>query len=467
MLLAAAATVSPTLANDEDVLRLIQRVIAGPAEVVEKAYRSFGELASSSFSSLAEHTLFPEVLNRLRWNFSLYVGLDVEAGRHRILTLSFDEPADWRLQQPEIVSMGGGEKRYTPGKLVRRPKHTLYYVLAKVGILPTRFRFQIPSAENAASYHFEATAPLGVRIIQASLLAGRPHEPLGHVSVDHIAGLASTVGLHAVEIPSNSLCRVQLDLRVPSRGWLTQLVTSCAVIFGILVALLVLWVNRLPTMTQDQLTNVVVILVSASAATATLVAQKRFYGLPASMVTYLRAMGVMSLCLPIVAAGYLVYEIRGSRLTVVSEHHIQTAIWALTGAAFLFLLIPALALVLSIRSERLSKAEGSPWDMTIQGDAEDTVFVRQRSSVKADYFEALRQLRFDSPAIGIHSAEGWHEAFRWTNQNQKAAEDGLTRLRAILDLPAIDNCSQFLRCIGCSTIKRCLDLRPSKTGIFR
>jgi len=459
MLFAAAATVSPSLTKDIQLIELIENVTAGTADVVERAHRSFYESPPASLRSLTGRTLFSEALNRLRWNFTLYVCLDVEDGRHRILKLSFDEPTDWRLQQPAITSEGKGEKRYKPGKRVPAPKRFCCHLFAKFGILPTRFRFQIPAAENAASYHFEATAPLGVRIVSASLLAGRPHEPDGHVSIDRIVGHAATVGLHAVEIPNNSLCRVQIDLRVPSRGWLTQLVTSCFVILAILISLIVLWQGKLSSLTQDQLTNVVVILVAASAATATLVAERRFHGLPASMVTHLRAIGVMSLCLPIAAAGYLVYASRPPRLRIDHDQS-ELVMLLLVVFAALFFLIPVLALFLSSLNERIQRAEGSPWDMTISKES-DTISVHQRSKVSANYLEALQQLKFDSAAIGIQSAEGWHELYRWTDKDQNAAVHELTKLRTRLDVRAEHDDCRFLQCVDCNAIKRCLRLRPS------
>jgi hypothetical protein len=458
MLFAAAATVSPTLANNRRVRKLIGDVIAGDAQRVERAHRLFCKTPPSSVSPLAGRTLFSEVWHRLRQNFSLYVALDVEKGRHRILKLSFEEPTHWRLQHPKIIPDGEDAMRYKPGKRVPPPTRFSYYMLAKLGIFPTRFRLQIPAAENAASYHFEATAALGVRIVKASLLAGRPHEPTGHVSADRVVGHAATVGLHAVEIPSNSLCRVQLDLRVPARGWLTQLFTSCGVILGILVSVFLLWKHDLPSLMQDpQLSSVVVILVTASAATAVLVAERRFYGLPASMVTHLRAIGVISLSLPTVAAAYIVYEGRPP-MSELDKHKIELAMGILSAGAAILFLMTALALVLSWHSARLSEARGSPWDMTIAEETEDTVFVHQRSNVNKNFLEALRQLKFNSPAIGIGSAEGWHERYHWTDTDQAAAERDLNELRATLDVPARHEYRQFLRCISCSSIKRCLDL---------
>jgi hypothetical protein len=457
MLFAAAATESPTVANHKRVRKLIDKVIAGEADEVKRAYRSFRTSPPAPLCCLAGDTLFAEALNRLRWNFSLYVGLDVEKGRHRILNLTFDELTSWRLQQSDIIPdpEGSGEWRYRPGQRVPALKHFTLHMLAKFGIRPTRFRFQIPGAENAASYHFEALAPLGVRIVMATLLAGRPHESGRRPSFDRIVGHRASVGLHAVEIPNNSLCRVQLDLRVPSRGWLTQLVVSCGLIFLILASVYFLWPMGLSTLTPEQLTNVVVILVSASAATATLIAQRQFHGLPAFMVTYLRAIGVASLLLPIVAAGYFVYESRSE----IAKQHLQSVMGILTMTAAILFVVPFLAFVLSWRSERLGRAEGSPWDMTIPDETEFHPTVVYHRSAKPDtYEEGLRQHKFCSPAIGIQAAEGWHERYHWTDPDQQNAKGKLDDLRAILDPREGQDYREFLRCINCNVARRCINL---------
>jgi hypothetical protein len=454
MLTAAAATASSALADHERVKKFIAKVAAGTADVVDDQIESFSRPRSAQLKLLAQNALFSEFLHRLHRNFSLYVCLDVAQGRHRILNLSFEEPTYWQLQRSKLTRGGKGEIIYEPGEKVFAPVRFWWYMTSKLGLRPTRFRFQIPAAENAASYHFEAMAPAGVRIVKASLLAGRPHEPDRHVSADRIVSHKPTVGLHAVEIPNNSLCRVQLDLRVPARGWLTQLVTSCGLIFAVLLVLVRYSPADTSPWNADQITNVIVILVAASAATATLVAQRDFpHGLGAFMVTWLRAIGVMSLLLPIVAAGYLVYEV--TQPSPEAMQGIHRAMLFLCLFALILFLIPCLALILSLYDDRGRSERASPWDMTAPRESKKgSAVARQRSEVLENYCDAMKKLKFDSPAIALQSAEGWHDKYSWTDAKQEAAVCELDQLRVRQDLLWRREYCSSLR-IGCSMVERC------------
>jgi hypothetical protein len=80
------------------------------------------------------------------------------------------------------------------------------------------------------------------------------------------------------------------------------------------------------------------------------------------MVTHLRALGAVSLALPIVAAGYLVYG--GSVDQPVAR--IKRVLMILFVVSIILLVASALAWLLSWLAERNWKAQASPWDMTIQ-----------------------------------------------------------------------------------------------------
>jgi hypothetical protein len=437
LLLASAAAVSMKSAADPKVREFIKNVIAGEAECVETSVENFLKRPSEPLKFLTGENLFNAVLNRLYRNFTLYVLLDVKQGTHRTLHMSFDEPTDWTYQRPQLTDIPGG-RRFETGRRVPIVTHFSAYMLAKLGLAPTRIRFQVPAAENTASYHFEATAPLGVRIVQASLLAGRPHEPTRRVSVDQIVGHTPTIGLHAVEIPNNSLCRVQLNLRIPSAGWLTHLVMSCLVIMGVLASV-VLHSSELAR-NQEQVTNVVVILITASAATATLVAQRDFHGLGASMVTHLRALGAVSLALPLVAAGYLVYGVSVDDPVAPP----QRVLMVLFVVSIILSVASAFAWLLSWLAERNWKAQASPWDMTIQKRGIGSTEVRRRSRVPKNYNVALKKLKFKVPAVVIRSAEGWHEMYTWTDELQKQAGDDLKTLGDLLTGSAgVANCARL------------------------
>jgi hypothetical protein len=437
LLLASAAAVSMESAAHPEVGEFIKDVVAGEAERVEESVEDFLRCPSERLEFLSGQSLFNTVLNRLYRNFTLYVLLDVKQGVHRTLNMSFDEPTDWKLQRPELfplIDVPGGQL-YEAGLPMPRRTRFITYMGAKLGLAPTRVRFQIPTAENTASYHFEATAPLGVRIVQATLLAGRPHEPTRRVHVDRIVGDTPTIGLHAIEIPNNSLCRVQLDLRVPSAGWLTHLVMSCLVIMGVLASVAF---HPSDLARPDVVTNVVVILITASAATATLVAERDFHGLGASMLTLLRALGALSLALPIIVAGYLVY----GASAVPPKQPPQWALKGLFGISIVLFVASAVAWRQSWRAERNRNAEASPWDMTIKKKQKGGTAVYKRSKIPETYDDALEQLKFKAPAVAIESAEGWHEMYTWTEKLQEQAKNDLYALGEILTGPAgVANCA--------------------------
>jgi hypothetical protein len=442
LLLASAAAVSMESAAHPKVGKFIKDVVAGEAERVEESVEDFLKCPSERLEFLSGQSLFNTVLNRLYRNFTLYVLLDVKQGIHRTLNMSFDEPTDWKLQRPKLFPLTDvpGGQRYEAGLPVRCVRRFLIYMGAKLGLTPTRVRFQIPAAENTASYHFEATAPLGVRIVQATLLAGRPHEPTRRVHVDRIVGDTPTIGLHAIEIPNNSLCRVQLDLRVPSGGWLTHLVMSCLVIAGVLASVAF---HPSDLKNNDVVTNVVVILITASAATATLVAERDFHGLGASMLTLLRGLGALSLALPIIAAGYLVYGVSAN------QHVAKWVLRALFGLSIGLLVVSAVAWLQSWRAERNRNAEASPWDMTIKKKQKGGTAVYKRSEIPKTYDGALEQLEFKAPAVAIESAEGWHEMYTWTEKLQKQAKNDLYALGEILTGPAgVANCAGLWTACG-------------------
>jgi hypothetical protein len=425
MLMAAAAT-QPMAREDEGAAReFIQRYVAGTFDQVIEAIAEYagkrGDHAGY-LEALAANPAFDAAFSLLHRNFTLYLFLPRSAGRHRLIHMSFDEPTDWRYRTSRLEEVSDGAWEYEAAPHITRwyePSH----LLAAVALKPTRLRLQVPGAEKAASYHFEIVAPHGLRIVGATLLAGRPNDPERHVSEDHVSGHAPTVGLHAVEIPNGSLCRVQVDFRVPSRGWLTAMVISCAVVFGVILSVLYhLTVHVLPW-NDGQVTNVVVLLITTSAGVATLIAQREFSGVADRMVGQLRALGALSTSLPIFAAGFLAYmtlPATGSELNVV-----RAAIIVLTALAFVALVIAALAWELSRRGGHYSVVQESPWDMTID---------KQRNRAMTNFSEALLKYEFDSPAVSIRSAEGWHEHYRWTDERQRM----VTRMLARLGHPPVD-----------------------------
>jgi hypothetical protein len=290
---------------------------------------------------------------------------------------------------------------------------------AAAGFRPTRVRFQIPAAENAASYHFEITAPEGVHIVRATLLAGRPNNPRRHVSMDDVVGHQPTVGLHAVEIPNGALCRAQVDLRVPTRGWLSTVLLSCWLIFAVLGSV---WFHlkgkTTVTWSNDQLTNVALLLVTVSAASATFIAQRDAGGVAARMVTWLRALGALSIALPAIAVAFLVYEKGSSGFTQAFDKSVGNIVLALCAVSLLTASIISVTWVRTFWDERRSVVQQSPWDQT-----RDT-----RRELVTNFMTGIKRFHFDTAAVGIESAEGWHERYTWTDKAQWRAVEELDAL---------------------------------------
>ena len=396
-ILLAAAEAAGADATDAGLRSLVHDLVAGRKNEVIAA------MAALETGEPAADPAFLRRLHRLRYNFSLYVFLPEDAGPHRLLWMSFDEPTDWRFRRPVLRTPEDGPATYEPGHRVGRWERG--QLLAGFGLIPTRVRFQTPAAENATSYHVEVTAPPGVQIVQASLLAGRPNDPGRHVSVDHVRGNKPVVGLHALEVPNGSLCRAQVELAVPSRGWLTAMVLSCWLILGVPLSVATHWSGDWPS---DKLTNVVVLLLSTSAGVLTLVSQRDEGGVAARLVSRLRAVGTVATALPVVLAGLITY----GNLTAGGDH-LQLArvlVWVLSAVAAAAALLLSLAWWRSSREERRT-GERSPWTMTDDSPA----------PVHTDYLAALAEFRFDTPAVSIRSAEGWHERYAWDDELEQAA----------------------------------------------
>jgi hypothetical protein len=443
VLLAAAATSTPVT---PDIRSFVQRVVAGKRSAVLAAMKEFKDCTpGTDLASLRTgNALFRMALERLRYNFTLYTFLPVAAGRDRLLKMSFVEPITWRYQLPELEKKKSGAWKYTTMK----PAKSFSHLVAGLGWTPTRIRFQTPSAENAASYHFEVMAPKGVRIVEATLLAGRPHAPGPPFTADHVRADSLTVGLHAVEVPPNSLCRAQVHLRVQRAGWLTTLLVATAAIFLVLFS--VAWhaqTQRAPDPDQD--TNVIVLLITTAAAAATFVAQRDFPGVAARLVSWMRGVGVLALALPIAAAGVLSYKEVSSpsvppvfEVPEAADRATRIWIWALTAVAFLLLVLVVVAWALT-RWDDYRQSQTSPWDMTHRAKKRARTrtsplgrwwagrmarWFPEEQECSGNYLEALKKFEFRRPAVGVRSSEGWHHRYCWTDSDQSDAVQDLEQL---------------------------------------
>jgi hypothetical protein len=428
ILLAAAAACDEEAAKNPHVRRFVRDAIAGSHVEVARAYTEFDRAVAGNGGDFPEglsaDPLFSAMVNRFRHSFTLYAFFaDSPGSAHRLVRISFDEPTTWLYQTPSLLYRRPDRVLYQPGEPRRGTRGTLTQFWASLGIAPTRMRFQIPGAENAASYHFEITMPPGVQIASATLLAGRPNEASRRVSVDRIVGHSPTVGLHAVEVPGGALCRVQVELRATPRGWLTSMMFATLAAFLVVLSVGYHWGwpnSRFSELSNDQITNVVVILVTASAAVATLVTQRDHGDVGSRFVAGVRAFGIAAMALPAVTATVLVYRgIRASGNAVMQGDVLRT----LTLVSFVPFAVVFAAWFMSLWSERTRIIEESPWDMTR----------KHPEALPTNYTDALYRYGFDRPAVGVSSAEGWHEVYDWSDDKHRDAVASLVRLGPDVD----------------------------------
>jgi hypothetical protein len=282
----------------------------------------------------------------------------------------------------------------------------------------------VPGAENASSYHLELTAPAGVEVVRARLLAGRPNENDGPYTNDRVVGHTATVGLHGVEVPNGSLCQAQVDFRVTSRGWLTNAAFSCALVALVLVSLILQASAHNMSWPTGQITNIIALLITTAAAVGAMIAHSSFTGVAARMVARLRGLAAVAVAQPIVAAGALAFapEVDNGAPTVRLDDGTLAVLGLATGVALGVFVLIGTALVLSLLCERRGYKLASPWDMTTDDDRED--------ELKANFADALRSFGFTGSAIGILSAEGWYGRYGWTNEKQDEAVQALESVAA-------------------------------------
>jgi hypothetical protein len=367
-----------------------------------------------SLGDLVAKPLVSWAANRLERGFTLYLFLPVSMGRSRRIQMSFEEPTDWLYQVPKEASSNDGSprERWTYEPMARPWWIRFPQILSRLGLRSTRIRFEVPAAESASSYHFEASAPHGVRIESATLIAGRPNEDQVRPSFDRVEGHYPTIGLHAVEIPNESLCQTQLELVIPARGWLTTMLVSCLVIVAVTS---VVWQAATRGFVPDQVTNIVLVLVTTSAGAATLIAQSEFRGVAARLVAYLRALGAVAVTLPVVEAGVLVANWRTWESNSEAPAWAQRAMMLTVGLGVVIFLLTLAAWTRS-RAAEWWRPVRSPWDMTVEKDV---------AMKPASQESAIRSFGFRAAAVGIRSAEAWRKEYWWSDALQREAVSSL------------------------------------------
>ena len=443
----------------------VRSVISGNFDEVKQAKQDYNEWQqakeSGDFRDLPpriaelhryfDNVLFATVLERMWHNFTLYAMLPKEKGRHRLLQLAFEEQVAWDYQVASLVppihradSVGQDVLAYLP----MQPVGWKDAWRERLGFKTTRVRLLTPSAENCASYHFEFTAPTGLGISEAALLAGRPNkqgeESTSKPSWDRVVNPGQTVGLHAVEIPNGSLCRAQVDLRIPRRGWLSTLLASVVAITAVLgsVAYHAHRFGEPEQWTVAQVTNIVLLLVTVTAGAATYVAQHHAGDVVSRMVSGLRFLGTTALVIPAMAVILLVYLRDG-----LADDTYRPWIMGLLVVLTLLCVIAACSLARAwqlTRRDEQRRGRPSPWDMsridapvvrppahgwgrfrTFAGPGgrgtTDEVPDKPLPLQDASFDALVSELGFGERAIGVASAEGWHEVYGWNDRKQVTA----------------------------------------------
>lgn len=462
MLRAAARLACPKKGSYDDIDEFIRQTISGTLGEVQNCYddyegwrvvRGTPKADGHKLNAYFRHPTFRATLERLWHNFTLYVTVPVREGRHRLVRLAFEERVDWRYQLPNLKP----EDKPTEGREVwqyhplahkfqgwRQPGHFF-------GWRSTRIRFLVPSAENCASYHFEFTAPTGLLVTKAAFAGGRPNLRANGVTPwDSVTTAGHSVGLHAVEVPNGSLPRAQVSLRVPTRGWLSTLLVSCWATFLAMVAVTYhahLYGHEGHWGT-GQVTNIVLLLVTVSVGASTYVAQHPSGDVAARMVTGLRIFGVAALAVPAVAAVSLLFlpEPPPGDASSVAAHIVVFPRWfpgfldghqaksvlewwlrGLTGFEVACAVLVTGAWFSSLTDERHS-GRVSPWDMTTVNEEPASTwkrFWRQRKKpldgATMAFDRLVKKLGLTKRAVGVYSAEGWHERYGWTNDAQTRA----------------------------------------------
>jgi hypothetical protein len=332
--------------------------------------------------------------------------------------MSIDEPLTLYHREPGLpdprdapTGEGTGNLSYERGPAVRWwNRHRL---AAALGWTPTRVRFPVPAAENAASFHFEIAAPPGVDIVEASLLAGVPDENndetehASRLSFDHIRLRLPIVGLHVAAAPNGSSSRVQVHLQVTTRGWYTTMLLSCWATFLLLGAVLL----HVHTNAISTSADVIVVLAGVAAAVATLIAQGEFSGMAGRLLGLPRALAAVEAGLPLIAASLFLFSGPGA------TRRRQWELLALCSIAAVITVIISISWLLARLRLRSYSISTSPWEM-----APD---LKDPPAKPKSFWEAARKHGYTAPAIRVDSAEGWHQHFRWTSDIE-------TRARALL-----------------------------------
>jgi hypothetical protein len=373
-----------------EIAAFIHEVVSGTQQRLAAAYAGLETgSAAPAVLSLGKQRMFRAVLDRFTDNFVLWVMIPNGGSRQRVLTFSYSESL-W----PYYREPGFQGNRYNLGRRLSPWRPIVW--CAALGLTPTRIEFPVPAAESTTSFHFEIDAPKGVRIVEGSLLAGRPNE--ANPAVDNQRGSFPAIGLHVTEVPYGSLSRAQIALQAVTSGWMTTSMLSSWVVF----VLLLTFATHHADMTRD---SGLPALIFAALATqiAGLFAQSNAYGLAAYLLKRARVFATVAAFLPL-ATVYIALAIVFS--------HIGLVLWTVVGIGGTIAAILSAVCFASWYYQRSTIL--SPWEQSR---------ARRDDARRPESFEAaVKKYRYDKPAVRAGSAEGGTTEFYW---DQKT-EDELT-----------------------------------------
>ncbi|HEX2192070.1 MAG TPA: hypothetical protein VHH09_02670 [Acidimicrobiales bacterium] len=393
----------------EHVDKVITALASGTQEDLDWATaqleRNAESLGSELVPRLYQDPCFGVVANSMADKFILMVALNEDVGARRIVKFSYDEPLTLRYKLE--AELDGGEPR----------SHWREQLPAALGLHATRIRFPAPAAENCQSYHFEIEAPPGLRIAEANMLAGRPHDETANASVDQVSGGFPRVNLHVADVPNGSASRAQIHLRVAREGWLsTALIAS----WSTAAVLIVAWLSALES---DDLSSARTVLLAVTGAVASLLVKPQEHRMTSRMLCAIRALTITATALPFLATAVLVFAPnRGWTSPVI-------------------LLFAALALglagLVTVAWARAGQGKDvtSPWEQRRRLPKPR----RAEETASPTYREAEANNGYDRPATIVASSEGWHATDRsWDPAMDHSMERRLEQAEAIVRRSAGD-----------------------------
>jgi hypothetical protein len=365
-------------------------------------------------------------------------------GQRRIVKFSYDEPltlhyltsgyrggtpnACGKVQSGEKVRETAARREYKEGTRIGewRPSR----LAATLGIMPTRVRFPVPAAELAASFHFEASAPPEVSIVDAKLLAGNPNPDARTVwkapegttggpppdgvprarhrrpSVDQIRGGYPTVDLHVADVPYGALSRAQIELQARPDGWLTTAVIAC--LLASTIHLAAEWI-------QGDTSLATTVLIGLATPLLAMIARPGSHRMGARLLSAVYDVARIAAALPIVAAFVF---------AVVPAQDRDGWLDGLVLVSVIPLFLVTLSWLCAVRRLGAKKHE-SPWEQHRPRDEDHCRDLEKRPEIKLlEDLEAARRpydcasakLGFDAPAIRVASSEGTRQFFPWSEK---------------------------------------------------